>query len=58
MCLRSMGLPEVERQRGQEHTHKAVGNLDAVIAVPQDLRNMVKATLLEVQFPESICLCR
>jgi hypothetical protein len=58
MCLRSMGLPEVERQRGQEHTHKAVDSLDAVLAAPQDLRNMVKATRLEVQFPASVCLCR
>jgi Transposase IS116/IS110/IS902 family len=42
-------LPRVERQRGQEHvTQSGSTPEDAYGTVPQDPRNMVRATLLEV----------
>jgi transposase len=43
------GLPRVERQRGQEHATKSGrAPKDAYGTVPQDPRNRVRATLLEV----------
>ena len=52
-CRRSTSLLETERSRGQEHTRKAVNTQGALGVALQDLCNMVKARLLQAQFPES-----